>query len=159
MKKGRLIAGLACILCGLVCTAVIIFILRDAQPPQMDGDGVGIIPTPSPAPTVLCYSQLLPGKRLNMGRFICSDNGKYKFGFTENRELAMWDTATNEKKWSIPTFSEEQTVWLTMQKDGNAVLNDGTSGALFATSTNGSPGAFLQIENDGTVRVLVEHNL
>eukprot|EP00978_Attheya_sp_CCMP212_P009633 scaffold22852_cov63-Attheya_sp.AAC.5 len=154
MKHNRLIAVLVCILLvGLVCAAVTIFILRDAQPSPTSS------PTSSPAPTMMCYSQLLPSERLDMGRFMCSDSGRYRFGFTENRDLAVWDTETEEKIWSIPTFSEEEKIWLTMQKDGNAVLKDGSSRALFATSTNGSPGAFLQIENDGTVRVLLENNV
>eukprot|EP00978_Attheya_sp_CCMP212_P009634 scaffold22852_cov63-Attheya_sp.AAC.6 len=117
------------------------------------------VPTSSPAPTMPCYSQLLPDERLDIGTFMCSDDGRYRFGFTENRDLAVWDTETGEITWSIPTFSEEEKVWLTMQNDGNAVLRDMLSGVLFATSTNRSPGAFLQIENNGTVRVLLKNNV
>jgi hypothetical protein len=93
---------------------------------------------------------LEPGGRLRAGsRGIRSPNHQYRLTYEANGNLvlfngsnAIWDT----QKVSTPGMAK-------MQPDGNFVTYDGNGQATWSTGTNGHPGAWLALQNDGNLVV------
>jgi hypothetical protein len=85
----------------------------------------------------------------------------------QNGELAVWENDEGSTKedeeeprrnilWSIPLYAEGANVTLTMQGDGNAVVSDSSGGGvLFSSKSPGHPGAFLELQDDGSVKVIL----
>ena len=120
-------------------------------------------------PVVACPKRLVGGSQLTIGEFLCSANGgRYRFGLLaeQNGEIAVWENDEGSTKedeeprrnilWSIPLYAEGANVTLTMQLDGDAVVSDSSGGGvLFLSKSHGHPGAFLELQEDGSVRVIL----
>jgi hypothetical protein len=121
------------------------------------------------APVSVCSHRLVGGSQLTIGEFLCSPNGRYRFGLLaeQNGDLAVWENDEGSTKedeeeprrnilWSIPLYAEGANVTLTMQLDGDAVVSDSSGGGvLFLSKSHGHPGAFLELQEDGSVRVIL----
>ena len=96
-------------------------------------------------------SKLRPGERLysnDGGHFICSPNGKTRFGYDDEGDLSLWRDRT--KIWSANTADMD--TYTTMQNDGNLVVYQNNL-AVWASNTAEKPGAFLSIEDDGNAKI------
>jgi len=56
--------------------------------------------------------------------------------------------------WASATNAPVGPVRCNMQTDGNLVLYDNDGGAVWASGTNGNPGAFLRCQDDGSLVIL-----
>jgi hypothetical protein len=86
---------------------------------------------------------------LTPGESIVSPNGLYRLTLGTDGTLILYDKDGNAL-WSAGTFGATQAK---MQDDGNFVLYGPDKTPLWSSGTVGRRGAFLQIQNDGTVGI------
>ena len=121
------------------------------------------------APTTIpetCFgpSELGPGEKLyaeDEPSFICSPNGKYRFGMTWNGDLTLW--AGKSRVWSAGTCCKGSDAFVAMQKTGGNLVvrsyverdsEDEKPQAHWASDTSGNPDAALRIDDDGQARIV-----
>jgi hypothetical protein len=124
---------------------------------------------PTPGPTTIpdtCSgpSELGPGERLYAERepsFICSPNGKYRFGMTWDGDLTLW--AGKTKVWSAGTCCKGSDAFVAMQRTGGNLVvrsyveidsEDDVSKAHWSSGTSGNPNAMLRLDDDGQSRII-----
>jgi hypothetical protein len=123
--------------------------LVDAGTPDAGDDdpsqdaGVVITPPDLDAGNEPCASTMLGGERKVVGEYLCSRNGRYRFGLDASGALELRDG--KGVIWSSATCCGDK---LAMQRDGNLVVYDLSSAPRFATNTRGNDGAFLSVEDD-----------
>ena len=93
---------------------------------------------------------LLPNATLASGQSASSPTGAYQLTMQAGGNLVLHHNAT--VVWSSGTSSAGAHALL--QGDGNLVVYSTTSQALWATNTDGNPGAYLVVTDDGKVSLL-----
>ena len=107
-------------------------------------------------------SELGPGEKLYAERessFICSPNGKYRFGMTWDGDLTLW--AGKAKVWSAETCCKGSDAFVAMQRTGgNFVVRsyvedseDETSKAHWSSGRTQS-NAILRLDDDGQAKII-----
>lgn len=117
------------------------------------------LPTASDCPSVLRADEKLYADK--KPSFICSPNGKYRFGFNDEGELALWQQGnTKDMAWTAEACCKTAGAFVVMQgSDGNLVLRGNVVGNprkdLWAsrTANPNNRGARLSIEDDGHARI------
>ena len=118
-------------------------------------------PVPSPSPSLLPSSSptekpttcvpSTPGRtRLQLGDFVCSPNGQYKFGMSFDGELVFLDGS--QAVWKAAKSGSRTT----LQDDGNLVLRDADGPPLWASNTADSKTAgnsSLVVGDDGVAAI------
>jgi len=97
---------------------------------------------------------LMPGERLPPNTRLKSQNRKAYLVLQDDRNVVLYETATGRPLWSTHTnwdLKEKFQGAFVMQDDGNAVLVDAQNRPIWATATNGHPGARLVVQNDGNM--------
>jgi hypothetical protein len=94
---------------------------------------------------------MLPGERRAAGDYLCSPNGRVRFGLSLTGDLEL--RASDGTTWSAGTCCGDHR--LAMQRDGNLVVYDESTQPLFATNTRGNDGAFLAVEDAGRAVLLL----
>jgi len=122
---------------------------------------VSSAPSTSPAPTAPCASVLRGTEMLHAAKhpsFICSPNGVYRFGVSDDSDLALWRGDT--KIWSAETCCQTTDVYLIMQlNDANLVLYSHVNFTEMKTIWSSGTanfnygGAQLSVEDDGQARI------
>jgi outer membrane protein assembly factor BamB len=74
--------------------------------------------------------------------------GKYVLHFTARGNLELWNTKAKRLIWQSETV---EAVKLAMQDDGNLVIYGKGDKPLWASHTDGNPGAFLAMQEDGNL--------
>jgi hypothetical protein len=97
-----------------------------------------------------CNSDTLYGNPdiMHMGDYITSADGRFAFAFSGDGYLNIYEVSTGNTLWWSSASAEGGE--LDMQTDGNLVLYSGSS-AVWATGTEGHPGAYLVMQNDGNL--------
>ena len=96
---------------------------------------------------------LFPGQSLQPGQTLQSDNGVYTLTMQSdgnvvlrnNASTPLWRTGTGGGQFDPRDFI--------MQTDGNLVLYDTSGQPRWESKTQGNPGAFLNVQNDGNLVV------
>lgn len=100
----------------------------------------------------LAATALVSGQSLRRGEFKPSPSGYYKVGLETNGELVVIDNRSNSKTWNSGTTGGQNCI---MQDDGNLVVRNGDSAAIWTTATGGDPGARLTIDDTGMVSIMI----
>ncbi|MBV5242381.1 tandem-95 repeat protein [Mycolicibacterium sp. PAM1] len=94
-------------------------------------------------------STLQAGRTMTPNFFMQSTNGRYRLWLQGDGNLVLYDEHQNHKAlWATNKFGGNHTV--TMQTDGNLVVYSGST-AVWASGTNGKPGARLELQDDGNL--------
>jgi hypothetical protein len=109
-------------------------------------------------------AELSSGQTLAAGQFLESPSGQYVLSNSaENAGAWLFQTAYPSlpegyglcPMWAAPSTQTEVTIpagsSLTMQTDGNLVLSSPSGAPIWASNTNGNPGAYLSVQNDGNL--------
>ena len=100
-----------------------------------------------------CSNILSSELKLYVNGFLCSANGRYRFGLDQNSDLCLLDGS--QKIWSAGTCCETEIIYAKMQNDGNLVVRTSVSKkVLWASHTAGSHGATCLLGNDGKVEII-----
>lgn len=126
-------------------------------------------PTPSTTkPTAIgelgtCSTTLRAGTTLSSGQAVTSPNGEYTLAMLTNGTLSWFDGPANSlwastQSATAPAGSQGPGSIvagsrLVMQEDGNLVVYTPQGVPIFATGTNGNPGAYLALQSDGNLVV------
>lgn len=96
---------------------------------------------------------LFPGQSLLPGQSLQSDNGLYTLTMQSDGNVVLRNSASTPL-WRTGTgggqFDPRDFI---MQTDGNLVLYDTSGQYRWASKTQGNPGAFLNVQNDGNLVV------
>lgn len=105
-----------------------------------------ILPAPDP-------DKLLPGQSLDRGDAIVSQDDRFHFTLENDGNLTLRDVSKNVLVWQTNTGAATDPPSLAaMQSDGNFVLYDTQSKAVWATNTaTAGPASFLVIQDDRNV--------
>jgi hypothetical protein len=98
-------------------------------------------------------SELREGQQLSPGQQIASPDGRYRLTYQGDGNLVIYRTADTLAVWSSGT-SGTSAGRAVMQTDGNFVVYNAAGTAVFHTWTYGNPGAFLRLQNNGSIVVL-----
>jgi hypothetical protein len=93
---------------------------------------------------------LAAGTGIGVGESIISSGGKYRFILQYDGNLVLYAGPT-QPIWATSTF-QPVNGRLEMQGDGNLVLYTGST-PLWASRTDGHPGAYFQVLDDGNIVV------
>jgi hypothetical protein len=97
-------------------------------------------------------SVLAPGEAMPPGACIWADNGSARFEMQRDGNLAAY---TAKHSWFSNTVNPGGNNWAVMQGDGNFCVYPnwpaGGKPALLCSNTQGHPGAWLFVQNDGNV--------
>lgn len=95
----------------------------------------------------LLYDTLHPNASMSNGQSRMSPNHEYRLFMQSDGNLVLYrgDTAV----WATGTSGSGHR--LVMQGDGNLVLYRGAASVLWATGTEGNPGAYLRVQSDGNL--------
>jgi hypothetical protein len=88
------------------------------------------------------------GRSLTFKRGTSGTTCGYKFDFQSDGNLVLYKSGQAQALWA--TGTDRRGEILVMQSDGNLVIYGGGR-ALWATNTDGNPGAFLAIQADGNL--------
>ena len=94
-------------------------------------------------------SILRPGFIFNKGITILS-NGNYKLEFQDDGNLVLYNGPTYT--WDTKTYIGVGHT-LVMQHDGNLVIYNANSTPIWNSGTAGNPGAYLELENNGALKI------
>ncbi len=98
---------------------------------------------------------LLPGETLAQGESISSPNGRYRLELRHDGNLVLLDTGNSDVLWEADSAGESERT-LVMQRNGNLMLFKPPLGPFhmpWQARTGGSPGAFLEVRDDGNITV------
>jgi hypothetical protein len=137
----------------------------DAGPPSPSLPPASLAPAPKPSvslppPTPTSIPSSKPNLKpvvgqvvLTEGDFFGSPNKQYKFGLTNDGDLALF--GGSGRIWSAKTCCSGETVTATLQGDGDLVVRTSTSKVLWSSQTS-SPDtdiASLMVGDDGIVTI------
>ncbi|KAG7345298.1 D-mannose binding lectin [Nitzschia inconspicua] len=94
-------------------------------------------------------------QNLGRGEFKPSPNSDYQVGLDSNGELVVIDIKSNTKTWRSVKSGGQVCI---MQDDGNLVVRDSASSAIWSTATGGNPGARLTIDDTGMASIMLGTN-
>jgi hypothetical protein len=100
----------------------------------------------------LAATALLKEQFLRRGEFKSSPSGYYKIGLETNGELAVVDNRSNTKTWQSGKTGGHMCI---MQDDGNLVVRNADSAAIWTSDTGGYPGARLTIDDSGVASIML----
>lgn len=90
------------------------------------------------------------GQWLDVGKYLQSNNGRFRLYMQGDGNLVLYDEAQSHKAlWASGTGGKPGAS-ATMQSDGNLVVYSGTTG-VWSTKTNGWNGARVVIQDDGNM--------
>jgi len=97
-------------------------------------------------------SELHEGQQLAPGQQITSPDRRYKLTYQGDGNLVIYRSADMLPVWSSGTYgtSAGRTI---MQSDGNFVVYNAAGAPVFHTYTFGNPGAFLRLQNNGSITI------
>lgn len=101
---------------------------------------------------VLSATVLLKQQSFRRGEFKPSPDGNFKIGLDNDGELVVVDNQTNEKTWRSGKTGGQIAF---MQEDGNLVVRNSESSAIWSTVTGGNPGARLTIDDTGLASIML----
>jgi hypothetical protein len=135
---------------------------KKAEPIKETGKGKALDkakaeqPAPPPAkpeaPPGTCAkpgTRVAAGDLLVSGHEIKSPDGQYRLTYQADGNLVLYRGTT--ALWATMKFSAPGRA--TMQSDGNFVVYDNAGRAVWASGTQGHAGAWLSIQNDGTLAI------
>ena len=94
--------------------------------------------------------------KLSRGQFILSPNNHYKIGLVDTTgELVVMDNNSNSIKWSNGVLGGQASY---MQGDGNLVVRNDDSKAIWNTESSGNDGAHLTIDDSGIASIVLTNN-
>ncbi len=95
--------------------------------------------------------QLWPGRRLRVGARLASRGGAYALQLRADGDCLLADLRAPgaDPLWSSGTRGEA--THLVMQLDGNVVIYTADGSAVWASGTEGRPGAYLEVTDDGAL--------
>jgi hypothetical protein len=109
-----------------------------------------IVNSASGVPLWIGPGALLPDSTLASGQTLASPTGKYQLTMRADGNLVLEHNST--VVWSSGTSSPGASALL--QGDGNLVVYSAASNPLWATDTDGNPGAYLVISDGGKLSLL-----
>jgi hypothetical protein len=128
---------------------------NQCAPPEPPDDGAPPDPPSGGAqPSILTSGQELSSLK--------SPDGRFQFAYRSDGDLVLsegsrvlWHSNTFWRECTQPSWCEGiPGPWTaTMQADGNFVLRASNGTPVYWTGTNGYPGAYLRVENDGFVGI------
>lgn len=121
----------------------------------LQNDGNLVVYTTSGNPVWATYqynNHLMAGETLPGGWSLYSPNHRYRLDMqASDGNLVEYDVATNKPVWATYKYGQYNRV--VMQTDGNLVVYNPSNQWLWASWTNGDAGAYLELENDGSMFV------
>jgi hypothetical protein len=103
---------------------------------------------PEEAGAAVFHEVLPPGTRLNPGDTLFSRRNDFRLDMQTDGDLVL-STADMVPLWASNTAGEG--TYAVMQVDGNLVVYDVADRPVFASGTDGNPGAFLVCQDDGNL--------
>ena len=97
-------------------------------------------------------SELHGGQQLSPDQQILSPDGRYRLIYQSDGNLVIYRRSDNLAVWSTGTCCTSAGRAI-MQTDGNFVVYNAAGTAVFHTWTYGNPGAFLRLQNNGSIVV------
>lgn len=95
-----------------------------------------------------------PDQYLAGGSELRSPNGRYTLAYQHDGNLVLYKNYPfHDRKWLWDSARFSAAGRCVMQGDGNLVVYDAAGGYVWDTSTNGQPGAYLEVQDDGNVVV------
>lgn len=95
---------------------------------------------------------LYTGQQLGQNQSLLSTDGRLKLILQTDGNLVLYKFGT-QPIWASNTAGKSYITRLTMQSDGNLVLQDNAGTRYWQTATNQYPGGFLLLENTGSAVV------
>jgi hypothetical protein len=93
------------------------------------------------------------GHTMDDGQTLYSCDGAYWLAMQDDGNLVLY-TAAGALVWYTATMNHDPLVAeASMQDDGNFVLYTAADAAVWSTGTSPNPGAYLDVGNDGYVRI------
>jgi hypothetical protein len=99
--------------------------------------------------------ELRAGRRLRIGRFLLSPNGRFRLDVQRDSNLVLYLAEPRQPLWASNTQWRDAK-YLTMQKDGNLVLYTADHKPVFASDTDGRGGKRLVIQDDGKIVIYTD---
>jgi hypothetical protein len=99
----------------------------------------------------LAATALVKDQFLQRGEFKPSPSGNFKIGLEGTGELVVVDNQSNTETWRSGTTGGQVCI---MQQDGNLVVRNSDSVAIWTTTTSGYPGARLTIDDTGMASIM-----
>lgn len=114
-----------------------------------------------PGPDIQCdgpgTNMLLPNHCLVRGSSLISNNGMYELVFDSKGDVVLYNKSDGSVIYHSGTYAPAGIVpdaYLRMQGDGNLVVERSGMGTIWASGTEGHPGAFLRVEDDGKIEII-----
>ena len=130
-------------------------VTRQPLPPKLSS-GASPRPSTSPAPSAPApggCGTLTGGHVLTDGQSLLSCNGVYMLGMQDDGNLVLYNNS-GTALWYTATMNRDPLVAdASMQDNGNFVLYNTSGASVWATGTSPNDGAYLDVGNDGYVRV------
>jgi hypothetical protein len=98
-------------------------------------------------------STLFPGQSLLPGQSLKSDNGLYTLTMQSDGNVVLYNNVQKPLWWTNTGGGLIDPRDFIMQTDGNLVLYDTSGQARWNSKTQGNPGAFLNVQDDGNLVV------
>ncbi len=128
---------------------LVVYDADGASPLWASGTVVGLPPAGTPA----SGSGLRPGEALEIGTSLSSPSGRFTLVYQPDGNLVLYRDAAGPQptyQWDTET-AERPAGRVLMQHDGNLVVYDPDGSPLWASGTDGHPGASLAIQDDGNL--------
>eukprot|EP00562_Extubocellulus_spinifer_P012218 CAMPEP_0178544764 /NCGR_PEP_ID=MMETSP0697-20121206/3288_1 /TAXON_ID=265572 /ORGANISM="Extubocellulus spinifer, Strain CCMP396" /LENGTH=1333 /DNA_ID=CAMNT_0020177297 /DNA_START=5112 /DNA_END=9113 /DNA_ORIENTATION=+ len=129
------------------------------SPPDMS-DGLGVLEDSTEESNtvgITCVDQTKGKIRLYIGEFICSSDGRFRFGMPYDGDLSLWDQSAypSIKVWSADTCCSDEDAYAKLQSDGNLVVSTISGVVLWTSRTVGAgPDSSLLLSNNGVASIL-----
>eukprot|EP00547_Thalassionema_nitzschioides_P010926 CAMPEP_0194261432 /NCGR_PEP_ID=MMETSP0158-20130606/46023_1 /TAXON_ID=33649 /ORGANISM="Thalassionema nitzschioides, Strain L26-B" /LENGTH=1700 /DNA_ID=CAMNT_0039001553 /DNA_START=243 /DNA_END=5342 /DNA_ORIENTATION=+ len=104
-----------------------------------------VVPSP---PKAYCRTQKEGRMILKMTEFICSEDGRHRFGIFEG-DLSLWED--NRLRWSAGTCCSNSTVIMKLRYSGELVVVNERQEEVWSTPTGQNAGASLRLDKSGKV--------
>ncbi len=127
--------------------------IRASNAPAPIAPAADLDPPPAPEPGTPAQpgcGKLMAGQSLGIGEGLKSCDGRFTLSQQSDGRLVLSDDGEREL-WSTPTAGSDGRTTV-MQGDGNLVVY-GTSGANWSSQTHNHPGAWLALNDDGSLVV------
>ena len=100
----------------------------------------------------MCNDNLMGGDKIYSNEFICSSNGKYRFGIVNNNGLSL--LSNSNEVLSTVCCSNDNPSYAKLQRDGNLVVKNSEKAVIWASHTAGNHGVACLVSNDGTAEII-----
>ena len=96
---------------------------------------------------------LMPGEALRPNEFLCSNNGQYALTMQADGNLALKAGCgmNGARLWMPSGYAPISGTYVSMQSDGNLVIQDNRGRSLWATNTAGQSDSYLLVQDDGHI--------